>query len=245
MFRQSGLERIEINSLRYPKRFDYRNRSQVSEIIRECTEQKVSVVSMHGPDVLPYNSKDENVRKAAVKEAIEAARVAEEMGAGVMVCHFGTDDRSEKTVTEILVKLGNSSLKLADENGLDLREYIDFVDKVSSDRLGMVVDIGHTKDPEGINPFVMKERAYRTMAQCGSRLIHVHLHDFIETDHFAPIGGRIQWGEVFTAFRDIHYQGLFMFEAMYPLGKDYYAPRQVLRKIADFPKKFVESYGEA
>ena len=59
------------------------------------------IVSMHGP-MVPYASEDEEERRSAVAEALVAARVAEEMGARTMVCHFGADERSEKTVIEML-----------------------------------------------------------------------------------------------------------------------------------------------
>ena len=71
----------------------------------------------------------------------------------------------------------------------------------------MIVDIGHTRDADGVNPFTTPEAARRTMAFCGNRLIHLHLHDFRETDHLAPMDGDIEWGEIFEAFRDIDYKG--------------------------------------
>ena len=69
------------------------------------------------------------------------------------------------------------------------------------------------------------------------RLFHLHLHDFTDTDHIPPFDGNIQWGEIFAAFKDINYEGVFMFEATSP------TPEEVLRKTAAFPKTFVERYG--
>jgi sugar phosphate isomerase/epimerase len=240
--REAGITRIEVLGLRAPSHFNYRDRSQVSEIMRETESQGISIVSMHGPGV-SYNSDDEAVRKGAVEEALVAARVAEEMGAGVMVCHFGADEQSEKTVIEMLEGLDGSTLKLADENGQELADYMALIDRVGSDRFGMVVDVGHTKDGEGVNPFVDKDRARGTLAQCGSRLIHLHLHDFTDRDHIAPLEGDLQWDEVFAALRDIDYQGLFMFEALFPARGPELAPEYVMRKTAEFPEEFVRRYG--
>jgi sugar phosphate isomerase/epimerase len=240
--RQAGITRIEVCGLPAPRHFNYNDRAQVSEIVSACRSQGVEIVSMHGPGVL-YASADEDVRKSAVVAALAAARVAEEMGAGVMVCHFGTDEQSERTIIEMLEGLDGSKLRLADENGQDLADYMALADRVGSDRFGMVVDVGHTRDGDGVNPFVERGRARGTMAQCGERLIHVHLHDFIETDHIAPLDGNLQWDEIFAAFRDIDYQGLFMFEPLYPAGKREQSPEYVIRKTAEFPDAFVERYG--
>ena len=65
----------------------------------DCEKQGVSIVSMHSPGLL-YASKDDAHRKNAVAEGVVAAEVAEEMGAAVMVCHFQTEEQSEKSVTD-------------------------------------------------------------------------------------------------------------------------------------------------
>ena len=241
LFRSTGLTKIEINSLRYPNRFDYRNKHQVSEITMECENQGVSIVSFHGPD-FSYNSTDETIRQASVTEALKAAEVAEQMGASVMVCHFGTDYQSEKTVTELLTELENSNLKLANENGLEIQSYIELADKIDSNQFGIVIDIGHLKDSDGANPFTKAERAAQPILRAGSHLIHLHLHDFLDRDHFAPIGGFIEWNQLLTALRNINYRGLFMFEAMYPLGEEVYDPERVLSQTAAFPKAFVQKH---
>ena len=117
------------------------------------------------------------------------------------------------------------------------------VDEIGSDRFGMVVDVGHTRDEDGINPFIKPDRARETLAQCGPRLIHLHLHDFLERDHIAPMDGNLQWAEVFGALKDIDYQGYYMFEAAYPPGaRGEVAPEYVLDKVAGFPQGFVERY---
>ena len=243
--RQSGITQIELCMLHAPSCFDYRNRTQVSEIIRACDSLGVSITSAHGPGV-PYNSDNEGTRREAVEEAIAAARVAEEMGAQVMVCHLRPDEPSERTVADMLEGLESSRLKLGAENGENLGAYAALVDRVGSDRFGMVVDVGHTRDPDGLNPLARKERARRTVAGCGKRLISLHLHDYLEPewDHIAPMDGDLQWDEVFKAFRDIHYQGLFTFEAILEgPERGRYSPENILRKTAEFPEAFIQRYG--
>lgn len=241
--REVGITRIEVSANGNPGHLDVHNRAHVSQVMSECREQRVAIVSVHSPGFL-YASKDDANRKNAVAEGVVAAKVAEDMGAGVLVCHFRTDEQSEKSVTEMLDQLEGHSIKLGIENGRpsNLADYVAFVDKIGSDQFGMVVDIGHARDDDEVNPFLKKDRARETMAQCGKRLIHVHLHDWIDRDHYSPLDGSIRWAEVFAAFKDIDYQGVLMFEAIYPPQGREPSPDYVLGKVASFPKAFVERY---
>ena len=218
----------------------------------ECEKQDISVVSTHCPGYL-FNSDNEDNRKKAVAEGVHAAKVSEELGAKIMVCHFQPEEPSEKSVNEMLDQLNGHSIKLAIENGQNLADYTAFVDKVGSEQFGMVVDIGHTRDKDQVNPFIKKNRARETMALCGDRLIHLHLHDWIGVDHFSPLDGEIQWVEIFRALKDINYNGWFMFEAAYPPGKrdeiksigpSSVDSEYVLDKVANFPKGFVNLVSE-
>ena len=251
MMRDVGITRIEICATGKPGHLDIHNRAHIAEIGSQCERQGVSIESIHSPG-FPYNSEDEDLRKKAVAEGVVAARVAEEMGAGAMVCHFHTKEQSERSITEMLDQLEGHSIKLAIENGLDLADYTAFVDKIGSERLGMVVDIGHTRDEDEVNPFTKKSRARETMVQCGERLVHLHLHDWIESlgvtqegeyygDHFAPLDGSIEWAEVFAAFNDIDYEGVLMFEACWGEKREL-SPDYVLGKVASFPQAFVDRY---
>ena len=249
--RGAGITRIEICASGSPGHLDIHNQGHITEIASQCEQEGVSIKSIHSPG-FPYNSEDEHIRKKAVADGVVAAKVAEEMGARVMVCHFHTKEQSERSITEMLDKLEGHSIKLAIENGLDLADYTAFVDKIGSDRLGMAVDIGHTRDEDGVNPFIKKDRARETMAQCSDRLIHLHLHDWVESlgatlegefygDHFAPLDGSIEWAEVFAALRDIDYKGVLMFEACWGEKREL-SPDYVLGKVASFPQAFVDRY---
>ena len=236
MIRQAGITRIEICGLNPPAHYNYHDLAQISEIVSECRAQGVAIVAVHGPG-LSYDCRYEEVRQAVVREAVASARVAEQMGAAIFVGHFGTNDHAARTVREMLDCLDGSSIKLTGENGSDLRDFADFVDQIGSDRFGMVVDIGHTRDADGINPFIKKERARDVMASCEHRLFHLHLHDFTNTDHYPPFDGSIQWGEIFSALQDIGYTGEFMFEAAARVSLE-----DTLKKTAAFPGEFTARY---
>ena len=240
--RAAGITRIEVCGIGSPKHFDFGNSQQAADVVRECREQGVEIVSFHGPTV-EYAAADEEERGSAVKEAAAAARVAEDMGASVMVCHFGTSEKSKQTIVDMLEELQGADIRLANENGADLRDYMAVVDEVGSDQFGMVVDVGHTRDDDGVNPFIKPDRARETLAQCGSRLVHLHLHDFLDRDHIAPMDGNLEWAEVFGALRDIDYQGQFMFEALLTPEGTMDRPEYVLAKTAAFPQAFAARYG--
>ena len=240
--RQAGITRIEISSI--PRSFDYYNRCQVTEILAECRKQGITVVGMHGPFELPYGSKDEEAGKMVVEESLSAIRFAEDAGASIYVAHFGCGEHAKRTVMEILARTSGFRINLTNENGRDLRDYVAFADDIGSERFGITVDIGHTRDRDGVNPFVKKERARQTLAQCGARVFHVHLHETFaleqKTDHWPPLhkDGIIEWGEIFAALKDIDYKGELVFED--GRGEN---PEEWIRMTAAFPKAFIQRYG--
>ena len=240
MVREAGITRMEICGLHPPTHYDYHDAAQVSEITAACREQGVAIVAIHGPN-LPYDCPYEEVRRAVAKEAVVSARVAVEIGAPLYVGHFQMSDRSERTVREMLEHFDDAAIVFAVENlprTPDIREYLAFVDRIGCDNFRLAVDIGHPRDEDGVNPFIKKGRAREAMAQCGGRLAHVHLHDFVETDHYPPFDGYIEWGEVFLALQDIGYAGEFVFESACPVSLE-----DTLQKIAAFPEGFVRRYG--
>ena len=242
--RAAGISRIELTII--PQKFDIHNRAQVSEILTECRRQKVTIVSVHGNLQRKYNAPDDEKRQAAAAHLLDEIRFAEEAGAGILVAHFGTNNQSRKTVTELLDKTRNLNIRLTVENMRgDLKPYAAFVDKIGSNRFGMTVDIGHIRDADGVNPLTKQGRAGEVLAQGGRRVWHLHLHDTFrlktKPDHHAPMhpDGIIEWGEVFTVIKAIDYRGVFLFED--GRGEN---PEQWVRVAAAFHKNFVARYGQ-
>jgi len=242
--RAAGISRVEL--LMMPQTFDISDHTQVSEVLRECRRQKVTIVSVHGNLQRKYHDPDDEKRRAAAAHLLDEIRFAEEAGAGVLVAHFGTNDQSRKTVTELLEKTSDLSIRLTVENMRGgLRPYAAFVDKIGSRRFGMTVDIGHIRDADGVNPLTKQGRADEVFDQGGQRVWHLHLHETfrLETkpDHHPPMhpDGIIEWGEVFAALKAINYRGVFLFED--GRGEE---PEQWVRLAAAFPKNFVARYGQ-
>lgn len=240
--RAAGISRIELTMI--PQKFDLTDRTQVSEILRECQRQKVAIVSVHGSLQRKYNDPDDDKRRDAAAYLLDEIRFAEQAGASILVAHFGTNDQSRKTVVELLEKTRDLRVRLTVENMRgSLKPYAAFVDKIGSKRFGMTVDIGHIRDADGVNPMVKKGRAGEVFSQGGRRVWHVHLHDTFDLktkpDHRPPIhcDGIIEWGEVFTALRAIDYRGVFLFED--GRGEE---PEQWIALAAEFPGNFIAHY---
>lgn len=240
--RQAGIKRIEI-SLILP-RFDYRDHSQVAEVLGECEKQGIEIVGVHGWVKLSPGTEDEEEWKFMVEESLSIIRFAEGIGASIYVAHFGCTEGSRRLVTELLDKTDGVGIKLTTENGRDLRPFMAIVDDIKSHRFGITVDIGHTRDSDGINPFVKKEKARQTLAQCGKRVFHIHLHEVFDQeqkpDHHPPLhkNGIVEWGEVFAALRDIGYKGELVFED--GRGEN---PEEWVQMTGAFPRTFVQRYG--
>ena len=241
--RAAGISRIELTMI--PGHIDVHSQAQMSELLAECERQKVRIVSVHGNLQRRYNHPDDEQRRAAAAHLLAEIRFAERAGAGIVVAHFGTNDQSRKTVTELLEKTRDLRIRLTVENMSGaVKPYADFVDKIGSDRFGLTVDIGHIRDPDGVNPMVKKGRAADVLAEGGRRIRHLHLHDTfrLETkpDHRAPMhpDGIIEWGEVFAALKAVEYRGTFLFED--GRGEN---PEQWVSLAGEFPRNFVERYG--
>lgn len=235
--REAGIRHIEISMI--PGNFDLQDRAQVSEVLDECRRQKVAAGSVHGNLQQRYDHPEEDRRRAAAGHLLEEIQFAEEAGARILVAHFGTNDQARKTVAELLEKTRDLRVRLSVENMKGgLKPYADFVDRIGSDRFGLTVDIGHLRDPDGVNPMVKRDRAREVFALGGRRVWHLHLHDTFrlktKPDHRAPMhpDGIIEWGEVLAAIKAIDYEGIFLFED--GRGEN---PQQWVRLAGEFSEK--------
>ncbi|MHC4563561.1 MAG: sugar phosphate isomerase/epimerase family protein [Planctomycetota bacterium] len=240
----AGIRRLELAG--DMGQFDPTDANQIAEIKAACDEHGVSIVSYHCPD-LPWDDWSAEARTRAMGEFLGMCEAAQALGGPLMVCHFQMDEETEHFIRYVLQKLAGTGVRLTIENGEDLQEYADFVDRIDSPQFGMIVDIGHAKDSDGRNPFTCPDRARETIRACEDRLFHLHLHEFWDgADHWPPFykGGLIEWGELFAGLADIAYPGALMFESVPAIPNDPASFADHLRTIATFPDEFVRRYGE-
>ncbi len=242
---EAGIPSIEI-SVDLAGHFDHNSQDHINEIKEACRQTHLRVISLHMPD-LPWADPAPQTRKETVRQFLALCEAGEALGGPIMVCHFDMDTHTESFIREVLPLLEGTDVRLTIENGEDLRDFARFVDRIGSPRFGMIVDIGHTKDADGRNPFTCVDRARETIGICGDRLFHMHLHEFWDgADHWPPFykGGSIEWGQLFAGLADIDYQGAFMFESVPIIPNDPAAFDDNLRRIATFPDEFIRQYGD-
>ena len=241
----AGITRIELAA--DMAQLDHNNPEQIAALRRVCRDCGVQIVSYHCPD-LPWGCPYPEIRKGTIAEFLKMCEAASALGGPIMVCHFERNEHHESFIREFLPLLEGTDVRLTIENGEDLADFAAFVDKIGSDRFGMIVDIGHTKDADGANPFTCADRARQTIQICGKRLFHLHLHEFWDgADHWQPFykGGLIEWGELFAGLADIDYDGAFMFESVPAIPNDPAAFDAAVASIATFPDEFARRYGPA
>jgi len=241
---EAGIPNVEIAADLH--HLDHNDKECLAELKDACRRAGAKVASYHAPD-LPWGCPYREVRKGTIKEFLAMCEAAEELDGPLMVCHFDVDEHSESFIREVLPLLEGTDIRLAIENGEKLADYVEFVDRIGSPRFGMIVDIGHTRDGDGRNPFTCEDRARDTIRVCEDRLFHVHLHEFWDNaDHWPPFykGGLIEWGKLFAGLADIDYRGSVMFESVPAIPKDPQAFDDNLRRIATFPDELVRRYGD-
>jgi sugar phosphate isomerase/epimerase len=236
----AGISCIEVGAFNGLEHYNHHDEAQVDEIAQACRDLGVGIASVHCP-LVAYDNPDEEVRRHTSRESIIAARAAERMGADIFVCHFHNQPPAETTCREMLDELADCKVRIATENGINLTPYTEFVDAFATERLGITIDIGHTREPaeDWLNPFTAPGRAKAIVDLCGQRLIHMHIHDYHNNeDHRPPFEGEIQWADLFEALDGIGYNGALMFESL-PV----HSPDDTLRKVGTFPEEFVKRYG--
>jgi sugar phosphate isomerase/epimerase len=235
----AGIRCVEIGAFNGLEHYNHHDEAQVDEITQACRDLNINVASVHCP-LVAYDNPDEETRRHVSRESIAAARAAERMGADVFVCHFHNQPPAEITCREMLDELADCKVRIATENGINLTPYTEFVDRFATDRLGITIDIGHTRVPEEdwLNPFTAPGRAKAIVDLCGPRLMHMHIHDYHNNaDHRPPFEGEIQWRDLFDALDSNNYRGALMFESLPLISAD-----DTLEKIGNFPEEFIKRY---
>lgn len=232
--RANGISIIEI----FPEagQFSFEEPDSRRDIRTECEAIGLSVASFHCPSI-NYGAEDESARRAEVERSKRMIDTLISLGGRVWVIHADINsDQTKKTFAELAQHYEGQDVYLAIENGRNLNDYASFVDAIAHQRVGMIVDIGHTRTANGINPMTTPSGPTENFHIAGHRLKHLHLHDFREgRDHHSPFDGGIQWMELFQSLKEINYEGVFMFEP---------APGSVkpLEKVGLVPAKLMAEY---
>jgi sugar phosphate isomerase/epimerase len=163
---------------------------------------------------------------AALATLAETLAFAADLGAGIVTVHAEVPREAAALSgwREEICRLAGLARRHDLVVGLELTGGFGEVLELADPRLGVTLDVGHMyhRDAASLVPFGGDLGA--VVRLLGERLVHLHLHDVVgTTDHVALGTGCVDWNGLFTALRDIRYQGMFCLE----LNPDRVSPESI------------------
>jgi sugar phosphate isomerase/epimerase len=236
-----GLRQIEL--LESPEQFDMADSKSMRHIGEMCRSCGVEVVAYHAHKTSFSELDTETKRIERVDHCRRQIDTMIELGGHVWGCHAAAADPTLVRCYEDLARhVEHTEAFVAVENfikpGLWIEDRMAFLREIPHPRVGLILDIGHVRDSEGVNPMTVPGGPKRILEACADRLVHLHLHGFVDgRDHFPPLteGDAIQWVELFRLLRAKGYTGLLNFE---PAGEPKHP--DALQATAAFPGRIVE-----
>lgn len=245
---EAGISHLEISEIR--DQFHEEEPQTMAEIVSICRDLGLSISSFHSPSIISYP----NDQSQWAREIDRSKRIIDHLisiGGRIWGTHVRiTDEKTKDAYYELAKYYEGQDISLvieSDDTALqDAQACVEWIDSISHPQIGLLLDVGHERDRNAPqqNPMTISGQAARIIKAVGHRLHHLHLHDVIEgLDHYAPFEtkGELQWGEIFSALKDINYQGVFMFEPVMairgcsrssnPVGKVGQVPEKLAKAI--------------
>jgi sugar phosphate isomerase/epimerase len=121
-------------------------------------------------------------------------------------------------------------MKLALETGFprSIKDYVRLIQEIDHDAVGSTIDVGHQKNyvellarvrpeergtPEGIRAY--NDTTVEIIDRLGPKIFHLHIHDIDPQtwqEHTPLVHGFVDYPRLFHKLKEIHYQGLLIFE---------------------------------
>ena len=215
---EQGIARIElIESL---EQYDFSDRDSMRYVGQICNAAGVRVAAYHAHKTSFNDVDTEQRRRQRVEHCKRQLDTLTELGGTLWGCHAGDteDGVVRKSYEELARHCEGTDVVITVENfsrdGVSVEDRVRFLDALDHPQVGMILDIGHVRDGNEQNPMTRPGGPTEVVGICGHRLRHVHLHGFVDTDHYPPFhaGDRIQWVELFGALKSADYSGLINFE---------------------------------
>ncbi len=236
-----GVTRIEL--LESPEQFDMadaRSMRYIGELCRSCG---IQIVAYHAHRTNFAFLDTEEKRKAEVDRCRRQIDTMLELGGKVWGSHAKAMDKTLLTSYEDLARhIEGTDVAITIENfkdeGFWVEDRVAFLDKIDYPQVGMILDVGHVRNKEGINPMTVPGGPTRVLEMCRRYLRFVHLHGFKDgVDHFPPFaeGDTMQWVEIFRMLREIGSSANINFE---PKGEPKHY--NTIETTAQAPERIVE-----
>ncbi len=193
--------------------------------VREKLEASpVKINSVHAPfsSEVDISRLDNGGQEFALEQVDKAIKMAERLGAGIVVVHGSAEPIGEEERAKRLSKsrsginilnqhVQSSGVRLALEvlprtclgNTVDELQLL--LADVPQEHTGACLDANHLANPSQLPDAVR---------QLGERIITLHVSDYdgIDEKHWMPFRGIVDWGAFANALRDIGYNGAFIYE---------------------------------
>jgi len=238
---ENGIGRIElIESL---EQYDFSDRDSMRYVGQICSAVGVQIAAYHAHKTNLNHVDTELRRREWVERCKHQIDTLAELGGTVWGCHAGDtqDGVVKKSYEELARHCEGTSVVITVENfsrdGVFVEDRVRFLDELDPPTVGMILDVGHVRDGGHQNPMTRAGGPTEVVGICAHRLKNIHLHGFVDTDHYPPFyeGDRIQWVELFRMLKSVDYEGLINFE---PSTKR--ARKGVIEVIGAFPERIVE-----
>ena len=240
-----GIGKIELAESR--EQFDTADAGSMKLFGEICRSCGIEVTAYHAHQTFFFDLESEAQRIERVDFCRRQIDTLLDLGGVVWGSHAQTVNRMVVKCYEDLARhVEGTAAVITVENfprqGQMVENRMTFLERMDHPQVGMILDIGHVRNSEGLNQMTIPGGPTEVLQMCGSRLRHVHLHGFVETDHYPPLveGDRIQWVELFRMLRAVGYSGAINFE---PAGP----PRHhdALEAVAAVPERMVRLEAES
>jgi sugar phosphate isomerase/epimerase len=214
-----GIKKIEL--LESPEQFDMTDRRSMQYVGEAFRSHGIQVVAYHAHMTNFSNLETEEKRRGRVDHCRRQIDTMLELGGNVWGSHAtDTDGTLFKCYSDLIRHIEGTNVVILIENfkdeGMWVEDRLSFLDKMNHPQVGMILDIGHVRNPDGANPMTLPGGPTRVISVCRRHLRHVHLHGFKDgVDHYPPLadGDTIQWVELFRMLHAIGYDGYINFES--------------------------------
>jgi len=219
---ENGISRIEL--IESPEQYDMADSGSMKHVAQICRNTGIEIVAYHA-----HKTDFAGIDGATLSEEQRLARVdicrrqigtLLELGGTVWGCHArNTDDGIvRKSYEELVRDVEGTGAVITIENfprqGTHVEDRVAFLDELDHPQIGMILDIGHVQTADGEGVLTRPGGPAEIIGLCGHRLQHVHLHGFVDSDHYPPLcaGDGIQWVELFRELKASNYPGALNFE---------------------------------
>ena len=244
-FYNNGIKFIEL--IESPEQYDLSDLGSMKFLAKICKMAGIKILAYHAHKTDFVNAEglslSENQRIGRVDKCRRQIDTLLELGGKIWGCHARdtADGIVMKSYQDLVQHIEGTEAIITIENfprqGTFVEERIAFLDEIDHSQVGMILDIGHVRTPDGKAVLTCSGGPKKVIELCGHRLKHVHLHGFVDRDHYPPlcVGDGIQWVELFQELKAINYPGMLNFE---PAGEPvHYGSIEATGK---FPERIVK-----